>query len=555
MWEEVDGTFWVGTYGRGLIRIKGRKITTYSMDCGLLDDVVWQVLGGNPGEIWVSSNKGISRMFTRDLDDFANGKVMRIQCLPFSREDGMKNRECNGMGQSAGCRTSDGHLWFPTLEGVVEVDPNNLHINEKPPTLVIDNVFADGKLCPRHSWQDFQASTKDISFHYLGLSLINPKKVQYKYRLLGYNPNWMEAGANRIATYTNLPPGQYQFQVIASNNDGVWNETGASVSFHKRAPFWATWWFLALEMLFGAALLNVIFWVSRKLFVSFKYWRKAHHIGPYRLLDTIGQGGVGTVYRARDKRDGHITAIKIIHEEFTGDEIRRQFFRECEIGENIRHPNMARIYEHGEANGRMYLVMELFHGLTLREIMRRQPMSIPMACILVSTLFEVMHSIHHLGVIHRDIKPDNILFRGELDFSGPLSREELISSMTLLDFGLARLVDSCTRTRTGLVTGTVDYLSPEYLRGLWKADTTLDFYSIGVIFYELITGHTPYHDSSTDMMQRIYAIAYSEPIPPHEFNSSIPEEVSRLSMELIEKDRERRLTDYDAIMQRLKLLG
>jgi serine/threonine protein kinase len=210
---------------------------------------------------------------------------------------------------------------------------------------------------------------------------------------------------------------------------------------------------------------------------------------------------------------------------------------------------MVRVFEYGESSGRLYFAMELCNGRTLREILDTAPPDLATACAIASTLFSVIHDIHGRGVIHRDLKPENILFKGD----DALERRRGSSvSLVFLDFG-SRANDGYaqTHTRTGLVTGTVDYLSPEYLRGKSLADATLDFYSLGIIFYELLTGHTPYSRKDEDMMQRIYAIVYGEAAcAPANWFQGFRKPFHGLVMSLIEKDRTSRVTDFETDRQR-----
>jgi signal transduction histidine kinase len=151
--------------------------------------------------------------------------------------------------QSAGGKTADGRLWFPTAKGLVAVDPTDVKINRLPPPVRIeemrvdDNEFADGyvagpvKVSPgRHR----------IEFEYTGLSYVAPEKVRFRCRLNGFDSKWDDVGTKRVATYNYIPPGRYTFQVVACNNDGVWNETGASLKFEVLPFFWQTTWFHAL---------------------------------------------------------------------------------------------------------------------------------------------------------------------------------------------------------------------------------------------------------------------------------------------------------------------
>jgi serine/threonine protein kinase len=380
----------------------------------------------------------------------------------------------------------------------------------------------------------------------------DPEANRFQVCLEGHDKQWSPWSAEAYKEYTDLPEGRYLFRVRARNVHGRRAAEG-TWRFTIRPPWYRTIWcrVLGVLLLLGAgALLRPAFLAARRALGALLQWRRTHLVGPYRLLDILGQGGMGTVYRALDRRNGSVVALKILHEDLRGEDLLLRFTRECAICEGLRHPNMVRILEHGEASGRLYVAMERYEGPTLREIMATAPPDVPTACRVAGALFRVIHDIHGLGVIHRDIKPENILFR-----SRALDPRTLEQDLVFLDFGLARMMDSAQHTRTGLLTGTVDYLSPEYLRGEGLAEASLDFYAIGIVFYELLTGRTPHAREGEDMMQRVYAIVYGEVRSPGELVPGLPEAVSALAMSLIEKERSARLTDCTRILAAFAALG
>src|SRR5262249_13777482 len=148
-----------------------------------------------------------------------------------------------------GCKTDDGHLWFPTVKGLVGVDPNNVKINHFPPPVVIEEIRVDDLTVtnsgnPAHL--QIAPGRRRFEFDYTALSFVAPEKVRFRYRLEGLEANWVEAGTKRTADFTYIPPGNYVFHVIACNNDGIWNNTGTDVPFTVLPYFWQTWWFRVL---------------------------------------------------------------------------------------------------------------------------------------------------------------------------------------------------------------------------------------------------------------------------------------------------------------------
>jgi streptogramin lyase len=243
LYEDREGCLWIGTYGGGLNRFKDGEFTGYTTNEELFDDVVFRVLADGKGNLWMSCNKGIFSVNKKELNDFADGKINSITCISYDKDDGLKSSECSGGSQPAGWKTRDGKLWFPTVKGVTVIDPENIKINERPPPVIIEQVIIDGEPIDPGEEIKFPPGKKNFEFHYTGLSFTAPKKVKFKYKLTGYNKKWIDAGTRRIAYYTSIPPGHYHFKVIACNNDGLWNETGAFFDFDLKPYFYQTWWF------------------------------------------------------------------------------------------------------------------------------------------------------------------------------------------------------------------------------------------------------------------------------------------------------------------------
>jgi ligand-binding sensor domain-containing protein/signal transduction histidine kinase/CheY-like chemotaxis protein/HPt (histidine-containing phosphotransfer) domain-containing protein len=243
--QDEEGTMWIGTYGGGLTRFRDGQFTAYTTREGLFDNVIYQILEDDRGNLWMSCNKGIFQVGKKELHDFAQGKLTSIHAISYNEADGMKSRECNG-GNPGGAKTIDGKLWFPTLKGVVMVDPNRLGINTEPPPVVIEQVIVDGEEQDVNRGIDLGPGKRRIEFSYTGLSFLAPQRVKFKFKLEGFDQDWVSAGTRRAAYYTNIPPGQYRFRVIACNNDEVWNETGAAVELWLRPHFYQTSWFYSL---------------------------------------------------------------------------------------------------------------------------------------------------------------------------------------------------------------------------------------------------------------------------------------------------------------------
>jgi signal transduction histidine kinase/ligand-binding sensor domain-containing protein/CheY-like chemotaxis protein len=240
--EDADGTFWIASFDGGLTRCSDGKFVPFLVANGFPTASVFESLADRLGNIWVSSSTGIFRLSRRELEDFANGRASHIHSSTFGIPDGLTSRECNG-GRPAGAVTADGRLWFPTMKGLAVVQPASVASNPVPPPVLIERVSADGKDYPAGTLE-LPAGAHNLEIEYTGLSLIAPDKVEFRYRLIGFDNDWVRAGNRRSAFYAGLPPGSYRFQVIAANNDGVWNHQGASILVVKLPHFYQTYWFL-----------------------------------------------------------------------------------------------------------------------------------------------------------------------------------------------------------------------------------------------------------------------------------------------------------------------
>jgi signal transduction histidine kinase/ligand-binding sensor domain-containing protein len=241
--EDQDGTLWVGTYGGGLNRLSEGRFHRYTTAQGLFDDAIFSILDDGRGNLWMSCNKGVFRVSRKELADLDRGLIPRLHPVSYGVEDGMRNRECNGANQPAGWRASDGRLYFPTIEGLVSVDPARLGGAGPPPPVVLEQVVADGALLPVDADLVLGPGAQDLEFHYTAPSFASPARVRFRYRLDGLDRDWVEAGNRRDAYYTRVPPGSYRFQVTASGEDGVWNPRSAAVAlrllphFHQTRSF------------------------------------------------------------------------------------------------------------------------------------------------------------------------------------------------------------------------------------------------------------------------------------------------------------------------------
>jgi len=240
--EDDRGVVWLGTTD-GLAVWRDGKLTSLARFGGPLRETIMQLLEDDAQQIWFTTNKGLMSVPRAALDALAAGGTTVPAFQVYGLADGLRTAEFDGGNTSAGCRTPDGLLWFPNIRGIVRIDPNHVRTNTRPPSVHIEQVDADGVPLILSSGAEVAPGPQQWEFHYTALSLLVPSRVQFKYRLEGFDKDWIDAGHRRTAYYTRLPPGAYTFRVIASNNDGVWNNTGASIRFTLKPRFHQTLWF------------------------------------------------------------------------------------------------------------------------------------------------------------------------------------------------------------------------------------------------------------------------------------------------------------------------
>ena len=261
IYEDADGIFWIGTYGGGLNRFKDGRLTHITTKDGLFDNIVSRILEDDNGNLWMSCNRGIYRASRRDLNDLADGRIKTITSISYGVTDGMKSNETNGGGQPAGWKDREGRLWFPTIKGVVMIDPNKL--NTLPPPVVVEQVLLDKTPVESHQTVTMRPGQSDLEIHYAGLSLTAPEKVRFKYKLEGYDRDWVDAKDRRVAYYTQVAPGAYTFRVMAANNDGVWSTQDSTIQLTVIPPFWRTWWFVSFILL--GLIVSAVFAYKRRI--------------------------------------------------------------------------------------------------------------------------------------------------------------------------------------------------------------------------------------------------------------------------------------------------
>jgi signal transduction histidine kinase/ligand-binding sensor domain-containing protein len=295
-YPDASGALWAGTDG-GLSRIKDGGILTLTSRNGLPCDIVHWMMEDDAHSVWLYTVCGLMRIARSDLDAWASNPKQTIKAAVFDSSDGVSNHRFPGGYDANVAKSADGKLWFLRAGGVSVLDPNHLAFNKLPPPVHIEQVAADDKIYAATNGLRLPPRIRNLAIDYTALSFVAPEKVRFRYKLEGQNRNWHEVINDRQVQYTNLAPGPYRFRVIASNNNGVWNETGATLEFSIAPAYYQTRWFQALAVASAFAAL----WVAYRFRV-----RQVARAYQRRLDERLNE-------RMRIARDLHDTLLQSFH--------------------------------------------------------------------------------------------------------------------------------------------------------------------------------------------------------------------------------------------------
>jgi ligand-binding sensor domain-containing protein len=243
---DKEGVVWIATLD-GIGRMENGEFFGYTKKDGLPHESVFDVMEDEEGYCWMPTSNGILRVAKQQLNDYKDGKIKTLAIKQFDKSNELRSSECTGVTRMFKAR--DGSLWFLMLGGLVNVHPGSIVLNEKAPNVFIEKVVADDEPINIETSVTLPSGSQRVVFNYIAVNLQYPKSVRYKYRLTNFDSDWIDAGTALQAVYTNLSGGTYTFQVIASNHDGVWNSTGASISFVVKPHYYETWWFYVLSVI------------------------------------------------------------------------------------------------------------------------------------------------------------------------------------------------------------------------------------------------------------------------------------------------------------------
>ncbi len=249
----TDGELWIGTRN-GLAVLHNGRIESLQQRGGLPVETIFQIIDDARGFLWLTTNNGVLRVSRRDALRFIAHSAPALTFDRYTTYDGMPSNQCNGASQPAGLRLRDGRLAIPT-SGLAIIDPARGHRPIRPPVVMLQTALIDGRSVqpagPPLPWE-----SERFEFRYEGVSLLQPELVRYRYRLDGYDKEWIDAGTRRVAFYNSLPPGPHTFRVQARAHRGEWSRSTALYSFDLIAPPWRRWWAYVLYLLAAATLLS-----------------------------------------------------------------------------------------------------------------------------------------------------------------------------------------------------------------------------------------------------------------------------------------------------------
>lgn len=292
VYADADGVVWLGTYGHGLVRLHGDKVDILGRGDGLFDDTVYAVAEDGQGRIWLPCNRGVFGIEKSDVERYLAGQIPQIQSLVLGPQHGFPGTECNGGSQPSTWNDVDGRIIFATNGGIAFFDPTSVGRCVNAPLVVVEKVLADRIAYANEALRAIPPGRRDLEVQYTGLHFHDPSGITFRYRLEGYESEWVEAGHRRRAYYTNLPPGSYTFQVVAANSDGIWSDRGSSISFNFEPYFHETVAFRALIM--ATVLLGVL---------AFWRWRETDARNQRQLLQDQVHEKTRALAAARDTAD------------------------------------------------------------------------------------------------------------------------------------------------------------------------------------------------------------------------------------------------------------
>ena len=264
---DSTGVLWVGSDGTGLFRYQGGRFTLYTGADGLPCENISSLISDREGNLWIGSDNGIFACPLQRLRDYERGRSPALLMRRLSLEEGLGSQSCSGSGQPVSSCSADGRLWFPNMRGLAVFDPRNITGGRRALKVLVESVVADGKeLLPDEVGElRVPSSVRRFEFHYTSPELASPQSVRFRHKLEGMDREWVEAGSRRVAYYSQLPPGEYQFLAMAGGTDGQWHQGARALSLHVVPGVWERRWIQVLTALALAGAVGAsVFLIGRR---------------------------------------------------------------------------------------------------------------------------------------------------------------------------------------------------------------------------------------------------------------------------------------------------
>ena len=259
LFEDTAGTLWIGSNGEGMNRLSNGRFTAIRPADGLWDGIAQVIIEDQAGNLWMTCNRGFYRVARAELDAFAEGRIPKVTSTAFGPGDALRSTTFAGGLQPAGSIDANGHLWLPSLKGLVIVDPLRLPGSGDPPTVIVEEVLVNGESGPRSTEIVLPPGSLPLLIRYAAGTLLNADRVRFRYQMEGITQNWIEAGKNREAAFPTLPHGAYRFRVAASIDGKRWQEAGEALPITVKPHYYQTLWFSALAILASVAVTAGLF--------------------------------------------------------------------------------------------------------------------------------------------------------------------------------------------------------------------------------------------------------------------------------------------------------
>ncbi len=468
--------------------------------------------------LWVGTNGGLLAL------DVQSGRVIRN----LSREDGLLSDETNWLQGVQVAENRQIYMANPNGFTIYNPDRDTLHFD--PPPVKIKRL----------DFRDDPWGRNELLVEYVALSFSNEKQNRYRTRLAGYDKQWSAPSAENKIRYTGLPAyfwsKRYRFEVMAANSDGIWSAAPAVLSFEVSPPLFFRWWaFLVYLLLLASTGLGVRWF--------FLHWReffipRRRYVSHYKLLDFLGKGGMGEVYRARDLHSDEIVAIKLLSPELLeSSENRRRLMSEGHLISSFDCRYVVKAREIGESADSPYIVMEYLGGGTLRDYVREHhplpPAEIKRIALMIG---EGLQAIHEKKILHRDLKTGNIMLDED-------------KNIRIMDFGLSRSPLVTTMSILGTVIGTLGYVAPEQITNQ-QYDHRSDIFSLGVVLYEMALNSAPFTGENEIVL--IHSIFNNTPPSPSSRRNDISAAYDHIVMKCLEKKPDNRYTATADVLAALR---